>query len=294
MDTLRMMRLLVAIADTGNLSAVARDWGVSPSTVTHGLKRLEEQLGAQLVVRTTRQLSLTAEGEAFRDRARRILADMDEAMRGLSDAGPLSGPIRVTATNDLGRAQIAPLTDRFMRAHPGVTVQLFLGDSLVDLVEGGFDVGIRTGPLQDSDLKARLLLRGTKVVVAAPSYWNAHGRPEHPRDLERHNCLVLSTLTGQQAFWAFRAGDERFRVRVSGDRHVNDGMALRDWAVAGAGVALKSSFDVAADIAAGRLEPVLEGFTREATNLYAVSPPRAYEARRVRLFLDHLSAGLEG
>lgn len=291
MDTLKMMRLVLAVAEKGSLSAVARSWGVAPSTVTLGLQRLEAQLGTQLVLRSTRQMSLTPEGERFLDRARRILADLDEVMAGSEGEGPLTGALRVTATNDLGRLRIVPLLDSFMRAHPGVTLELLLSDRLVDLVEGGFDLALRTGPLRDSELTARLLLRGRKQVCAAPAYWDRMGRPAHPQDLARHNCLVLSPPGERQANWTFREGEKRLKVRVGGDRQVNDGQTLRDWAVAGAGVVLKSGFDVAHDIAAGRLEPVLEGFTTEATNLYAVSP-RLHGSRRVQALVEHLSRGL--
>ncbi|WP_138465762.1 LysR family transcriptional regulator [Poseidonocella sp. HB161398] len=292
MDDPRLMRLFVAIAEQGSLSAVARGWGVAPSTVTHGLKRLEERLGAQLVLRSTRRLSLTPEGARFLTDCRRILSDLEEVMSGFAERGPLKGQIRVTATNDLGRQRIAPLVHSFMELNPGLLVQLFLSDTVVDLVEGGFDFGIRTGPLRDSDLKARLLLRGRKRVCAAPAYWDRHGRPEHPRDLAEHDCLTLSMPGDTQAFWGFRDGETRFRQRVAGTRLVNDGQVLRDWAVAGAGVAFKSSFDIAADVAAGRLETVLDSFTTESTNLYAVFAPRAQESRRVRALAEHLSDGL--
>ncbi|MBJ3776903.1 LysR family transcriptional regulator [Acuticoccus mangrovi] len=292
MDDTRLMRLFMAIVDHGTLSAVARAWGVAPSTVTHGLKQLEDRLGAQLVLRTTRQLSLTAEGDRFLGHCRRILADLDEVMTDFSERGALTGSLGVTATNDLGRQRIAPLIDEFMRIHPDLRIQLFLSDTVVDLVDAGFDVGIRTGPLRDSDLKARLLLRGRKLVCASPDYWRRHGKPAHPRELADHNCLVLGSREETQAYWSFREGADRFRVRITGDRTVNDGQALKDWAVAGAGVVMKSVFDVADDLAAARLETALDAFTGEATNLYAVFPPRGHDSRRVRVFLDHLAEGL--
>ncbi|WP_172327158.1 LysR family transcriptional regulator [Mangrovicoccus sp. HB161399] len=292
MDDPKLMRLFVAVADLGTLSAVARSWGVAPSTITHGLKQLEERLGAQLVLRSTRRLSLTPEGERFLGESRRILGDLDEIMSGFAEDGPLSGDIRITATNDLGRERIAPLIDGFMRLHPGLHVHLFLSDTLVDLVEGGFDFGLRTGPLRDSGLKARLLLRGRKNICASPGYWDRHGRPAHPRELAGHNCLVLAPPGETQAFWSFREDGARFRIRVSGDRLVNDGQVLRDWAVAGAGVVLKSGFDIAADLSAGRLETVLDAYTAESTNLYAVFAPRGHEARRVRTLIDYLAAEL--
>ncbi|MAC77786.1 MAG: LysR family transcriptional regulator [Rhodobacteraceae bacterium] len=292
MDVLRTMRLFVAISETGSLSAVARRWGVAPSTVSLGLQQLEAQLGAQLVLRTTRQLSLTSEGEMFLARSRRVLAEVDDAMRAFGEAGRLSGHLRITATNDLGRARVAPLLDRFLTDHPGVTADLFLSDQVVDLVEGGFDIGIRTGPLPSSDLKARLLLRGHKSVCAAPDYWKRRGKPAHPRDLADHDCILLGGPGEAQVFWTFREEGRAFRIRVTGPRQANDGETLRHWAIAGGGVVMKSSFDVAEDLAAGRLETALDAFTTEATNLYAVTPPREHAPRRVGMFMDMLSRGL--
>jgi len=292
MDDARLMHLFTAIADHGGLSAVARAWGIAPSTVTHGLKQLENRLGVQLVLRTTRQFSLTPEGEQFLRRCRRVLADLDEAMTAFRQDGPLTGNIRITATNDFGRQRIAPLIEAFTKLHSGLHVQLFLTDAIVDLVEGGFDLGIRTGPLPNSDLKAQLLLRGRKCVCAAPEYWRSRGKPAHPRDLSKHNCLLFATPDQTQAFWSFREDGKAFRVRVSGDRTVNDGQALKHWAIAGAGVAMKSSFDVVDEVGDGRLETALDAFTSEATNLYAVFAPRSHEARRIRVFLDYLSERL--
>ncbi|TPW27875.1 LysR family transcriptional regulator [Martelella alba] len=292
MDDPSLMRLFVAIAERGSLSAVSRAWGVAPSTVTLGLKQLEERIGTQLINRTTRSMALTPEGERFLQECRRVLTDLDTLMGSFSEDGPLSGTIRMTATMDLGRQRIAPLIETFMRRHPDVNVQLYLSDSVVDLVDAGLDLGLRTGPLQSSDLRARLIVRGHKCVCAAPAYWARHGKPALPEDLAGHNCMVFATPGETQTSWQFGNKGKRFRVRIHGDRTANDGQVLKDWAIAGAGVVLKSTFDIALDLAAGRLEAALEPFTTEATNLYAVFPPRQRQPRWLEAFLDHLSEGL--
>lgn len=292
MDTIRLLRLFVSIADTGSLSAVARGWGVAPSTVTQGLKQLEEHLGTQLMVRTTRKLSLTAEGEHFLQQSRQILSDLNDVMEGFSDKGSLSGNIRLTVMNDLGRERIAPLIDDFMELHPDLNIQLFLSDRMVDLVEDGFDFGIRTGPLPNSEMKARLLTRGRKCVCASPEYWKRAGKPQHPRELADHNCLVLGTPGDLKWFWTFRENGKPLRVRVSGNRQVNDGYILRRWAITGAGVAMKSYFDIEEDVKAGRLETALDDFTPDQTNLYAVSPARGHVSRRVSALIDFLHMAL--
>lgn len=284
----------MAVADLGSLSAVARAQALSPSTVTLSLQRLEDRVGARLITRTTRRLSLTPEGERFLSDCRRILADLDEAMDAVADRGPLRGEIRLTATNDLGRNILAPLVHDFMDANPGVQVTLMLSDGVIGLVEDSYDLALRMGQLPDSSLTARLLMRGSRRIRAAPSYWRRHGKPEHPRDLVRHNCMVLARPGAPQSSWQFQENGRVFGVRVHGDRTANDGGALRHWAIAGAGVVLKFDLDIALDLAAGRLEAVLDGFRLDDVNLYAVHPAGRRPSRRVSALIDFLADRLRG
>lgn len=293
MDQFDLLRLYVAIAEHGSLSSAARALSLSPSTVTLGLQRLEARVGAGLVTRTTRRLSLTREGERFLSDCRRILADLDEAMDGVADRGPLQGEIRVTATNDFGRNRLAPMIEGFMRNHRGVRVALMLSDAVVDLVEENYDLALRVGPLRDSRLTATLLMRGTRRICAAPAYWQRMGRPEHPRDLAGHNCMILARPAAPQTSWHFQENGREFSVRVRGDRTANDGGALRSWAIAGAGVVLKSGFDIEGDLAAGRLETVLDEFAVAEMNLYAVHPAGRRPARRVAAFIGYLTERLQ-
>lgn len=292
MDRLDLLRLFVTIAERGSLAAAGRALGIAPSTVTMALRRLEDQAGTRLVLRTTRRLSLSPDGERFLQRARNLLADVESAFDDLSSAGAISGTIRITATNDFGRTVLAPLIDSFLARHPKVRVSVLLTDAIQDLVEGGFDLAIRTGPLTDPALPVRLLLMGPRVVCAAPAYWRRMGTPGHPRDLERHNCLILARPGAPQSIWTFRTDGHDLPVRVSGDRDANDGAVLRQWAIGGAGVILKLRSDVAADLAAGRLESALDAFSTGLINLYAVFPSRERVPPRVQAFVDHLAAGL--
>lgn len=293
MDQFNLLRLYVAVADSGSLSAVARAQALSPSTVTLSLQRLEERVGARLVTRTTRRLSLTPEGERFLLDCRRILADLDEAMGAVADRGPLRGDIRVTATNDLGRNTLAPLIHDFMEANPGVQVTLMLSDGVIDLVEDSYDLALRMGQLPDSGLTARLLMRGSRRICAAPSYWRRHGKPGHPRDLAGHNCMVLARPGAPQSSWQFQENGRVFGIRVHGDRTANDGGTLRHWAIAGAGVVLKSDLDITGDLAAGRLETVLDGFRLDDVNLYAVHPAGRRPSRRVAALINFLASRLK-
>lgn len=292
MDQFDLLRLYVDIAEQGSLAAVARVRGLSPSTVTLGLQTLEARVGVSLVRRSTRRLAFTPEGERFLTDCRRILDDLAEALENLSDKGELQGVIRITATNDFGRNRLAPLIDAFMRSHPGIAIELMLTDAVKDLLEDRYDLAIRMGQLADSQLTARLLMRGRRYVCASPDYWAQYGRPDHPRELMQHNCMVLARPGAPQANWVFREKNHEFTVKVSGDRLANDGGTLRNWAVAGAGVVLKSSCDVEDDIAAGRLEAVLDAFSMTETNVYAVYPHGRRPARRVTALIDYLGTHL--
>ncbi|RMX06877.1 LysR family transcriptional regulator [Corticibacter populi] len=291
MDQISLFRLFITIADNGSLVAAARSLAIAPSVATLGLQRLEEMVGVVLVTRTTRRLSLTPEGERFLLDCRRILTEIQEAMDSLSDSGPLRGDIRVTATSDFGRNSLAPVIDGFMRCHPEVRMSLFLSDSVLDLTEAGFDVALRMGSPSKLHSDNRLLVRGTRQVCASPDYWKQKGKPSHPNDLLHHNCMVLARPDAPQSQWHFQDGSRDFAVRVSGDRTANEGNTLRNWAIAGAGVVLKSSIDIAADVAEGRLVPVLEEYELAEPNLYnlyAVVAPGRRQSRRIRAFVDYL------
>lgn len=289
MNVLAHIRTFIGIADHGSLAAAAKARGLAPSAVTASLQRLEDHVGAKLMLRSTRSLSLTPEGERFLAQCRRIVGDLDEAIDQAADAGPLRGTIRLTSINDFGRSRLAGLIDGFQMRHPDVTFELSLGDEVLDLIEGGYDLGLRTGPLSDSRLKARLILRGGRSVCAGPAYWAQYGTPARPEDLARHNCLVLSRLGDPQGTWQFRDGTKALAVQVSGNRTANDGGLLRQWAIAGAGVVLKSDYDIAADIEAGRLETALDAFRQTDVNLYAVHAAGRHPSRRVTAFIDYLA-----
>ncbi|MGL6020104.1 MAG: LysR family transcriptional regulator [Gibbsiella quercinecans] len=289
MDLLTHLRIFIDIADHGSLAAVARARSLAPSAVTASLRRLEAHLGTQLILRSTRHLTFTPEGELFLTQCRRIVRDLDDACDQIADDGPLKGTIRITALNDFGRSRLASVIDSFLKQHPGVRFDLTLDDAVVDLIEGGYDLGIRTGPLSDSRLKARLILRSGRSICAAPAYWQRWGKPARPEELVHHNCLVLSRIGNPQTIWRFNDGTETLSVAVSGDRTADDGGLLRRWAVSGAGVVLKSDYDIADDLKAGRLETALDEFKQNDVNLYVVHAAAQYLPRRARAFIEHLA-----
>lgn len=291
MDRIDALRLLLDVAAAGSFSGAARQRGLATSTVASAVSQLEQECGVALMARSTRRLVLTHEGQVLLEEARRIVADWDAALSGLKDQGALVGPIRLTTTNDFGRSQLRPLLDAFQLRHPKLRLSLLLSDSTLDLIGGQIDLAIRTGPLVDSGLHARLLLRGERLVCAAPAYWARHGKPAHPRELTAHNCIVLARPDAPLAAWPFREDGKAFSVRVSGDREASDGGLLREWALEGHGVVLKNRWDVSKELAEGRLETALDGFAAGRIDLFAVyagHPP----SRRVAALVEHLAAAL--
>ncbi|EHQ8971371.1 LysR family transcriptional regulator [Escherichia coli] len=288
MDLISHLRDFIVIADHGSMAVAAKMRGVSPSAVTASLQRLESYVGARLILRSTRGLSLTPEGERFLNQCRHIVGDLDEAIDQVADAGRLRGTIRLTSINDFGRSRLSHLIEGFQTRYPEVKFELSLNDEVVNLIETGYDLALRTGPLMDSSLKARLLLQAGRSVCASPEYWAHHGKPERPEELGRHNCLVLSRLGNPQRNWRFQEETKELTVQVSGNRTANDGGLLRQWAIAGKGVILKSDYDIADDLQAGRLETALEAFKQEDVNLYTVHAAGRQPPRRVSAFVDYL------
>jgi len=292
-DRIDALRLLLDVASARSFSGVARQRNVATSTVTLAIDGLEQEFGVALLTRSTRRLALTHEGEQLVADARRLVGEWDGLLAGLQQDGPLAGPIRIGATNDFGRNRLRPLLDAFQARHPGVYITLLLSDSVTDLIHDNIDLALRSGPLADSALHARLLVRGDRLVCAAPQYWDRAGRPLHPDQLTGHNCLVLARPDAPLAVWSFQEAGKAFGVKVRGDRQASDGELLRNWAIEGLGVTFKNGWDVQADLAAGRLERVLDEFSSGPVDLYAVypaSPP----SRRVAALVDYLAAALAG
>lgn len=291
MDRIDALRLLLEVAEAGSFSSVARQRVIATSTVALAVSQLERELGARLMTRSTRRLVFTHEGEALLGDARRIVTEWDAALSSLREDGPLSGPIRVTASSDFGRNHIRPLLDAFQARHPGIHISLILSDKAIDMLEEHLDLAIRSGPLPDSSLRARLLTRGARLVCASPGYWDQTGRPAHPRDLENHNCMIVARPGAPLSTWPFREADNLFSVKARGDRQASDGDIVRQWALEGLGVIFKNEWDIREDIEAGRLETVLDDFVAGPVDLYAVHPDGP-PSRRLAALVEFLAAAL--
>lgn len=287
------LSLFLRIVEKGGLSVAGREAGLSAATVSERLASLEAYYGATLLTRTTRAISLTEEGKALVDGARRLLAEAEELeSRVRHGVDVISGPIRISAPEDIGRRLLLPIIDTFLNEHPAVTIDLNLTDGNLDLVGQGIDFAIRHGLLADSSMRARSLGENRRIVCAAPSYLEENGTPEHPDDLAQHDCIIMRFGQNLDREWPFVIDGAMRKVAVRGRRVVNDGGVVRDWCRQGRGIALKSIRDVDADLASGALVELLADFAAGSTALQIVYPPSAVQPRRVRMLIDRIAKAL--
>jgi DNA-binding transcriptional LysR family regulator len=284
------MEVFVRVAALGGLSAAAREFRLTPSGVSKLVSRLEARLGSRLVNRSTRKLQLTPEGEAFYQRATRILSDLEEAEREASVGASPRGHLRVNTNVPVGMRMIVPLIPAFLEQNPLITLDVVLTDTVVDLMQERADIAIRFGPLRDSRLVARKLGSTGMLVVAAPQYLARHGTPATPTELAQHRGIGW-TFSRTIGGWPFQDATDATIIAVPSVVRASDGEVARQLALGGAGIARLSRFHVAADIAAGRLVPVLESFNPgDREDIHAVFLGRGGPLpARVRAFVDFLA-----
>jgi DNA-binding transcriptional LysR family regulator len=288
-DSLYEMSVFAKVVANGSLSAAARDLGVSTAVVSRRLAGLEARLGVRLVNRTTRRLALTDEGASYHEACVRILGEIEDA-----DAAAAArrvepqGLLKVALPASFGHKHIAPLIPPFAARYPKIHLALSLSDRTVNVIEEGYDLAIRIGQLEDSSLAARKLAPNRRVVCASPEYLRTHGAPRTPDDLPKHNCLTTNDL---QMNWEYRGQDgKRGVIRVSGHYACDNWEVLREWAMAGLGVALKSTWDVRKQLEEGSLVRLLPGFDFGTdVAIYAVYPHRRYLPAKTRVFIDYLA-----
>lgn len=284
------LSLFLRIVEKGGLAAAGREFGLAPATVTERLAALEAHYGARLLTRTTRSISLTDEGRELVNGARRILAEAEEIEARIKlGVEKISGAIRISAPIDLGRNHLVPLLDAFMDEHREISIDLALNDGNVDIVGQGIDLALRYGDLADSSMKSKKLRGNRRLVCASPVYLKQNGMPKHPDDLEYHNCIIMRFGTQTFQDWSFEVEGKHRTCRVKGNRIANDGDLVRHWCLRGHGIALKSEWDVKADLKTGRLVSVLEDFAPQPNSLQMVYPSGAVQPRRVRALMGYLS-----
>lgn len=301
MDNLGDIRLFVEAASLGGLSAAGRKLGLSPAAASARLLKLESALNTRLFERTTRQLRLTAEGALYLEHCRYALGALDDAHAALqAGRSAVGGKLRIAATSDFGRHVLQGWLEEFNQLYPQITLALILGDAVANLLQDDLDLAIRFGVPQNSSMVARPLAFNRRVLCAAPSYLAAHGAPAHPSDLHRYDCIALVTAPGMANEWRFERDGEvaSFLVPSSGARETNDGAVAREWAVNGHGIAMKSVWDIGADLQAGRLKVLMPEWRTPDAPVHALYQRTRYMAPRVRALLDFLTerfakAGIE-
>lgn len=287
------MRIFRAVAEAGGFTAAAKALGVSQPFVSETLTGLERRLGVQLLHRSTRTQRLTSEGEAFLASCKRLLDEVEFAESAIRSPEP-AGDLRVTAPRAFGIDQIVPQLPAFMQAHPRVSVQLSLSDTLANLIEDHFDVAVRMGRLQDSSLQSRRLCGLQRIVVASPRYLEAHGAPATPADLARHTCLLWQGPMDHLNRWPFDVDGQPQEVAVQGRLRSNDGTVLYRMCVDGLGIMRLAEHLALPAIRAGLLVPLLvDQQAFDDTAIHVVFLPERRLVPRIRAFVDYLGRVFE-
>ena len=289
MDKLQALKAYATVVEQQGFAAAAREMGQSRSAVNRLVIALEDELGVQLLNRTTRRVSPTANGAAFYERVRPLLGALEEAERDVTEAQQrAAGRLRVNAPMSFGTLHLGPAVADFMTRHPELQVELQLNDRIVDIVEEGFDLAVRIAePQEETSLVDFRLCEVRRVICAAPSYLAAHGVPERPNELRARPCLHYGNLRSGN-LWRLTGPEGDAGVRVNALFSSNNGEVLRDAAVCGLGIALLPTFIVGPDLRAGRLVPILEDYRPPGAVLSAIYPPTRHLSAKIRLLTDFL------
>lgn len=279
------LKLFVRIAATQNISSAGAEFGLSPAVASVQLSKLEEGLGARLLHRTTRKVSLTEEGQAFYQHAEDVLASVEAAQAsvGAGRESP-SGTLRITAPASFGRMHMVPALNDFIQQYPQLKIDLMLSDTLMDLVEGGFDIAIRNSELKNSSLIARKLSDDRRILCASPDYLTNKGEPKSPQELTRHNCITLFGLD----HWHFEYQGHKSSIKVKGNFRTDNGEAIRDACMQGLGITINSTWSAYQQLISGELVEILNHYPLVSnTAIWAVYPSSRQLAPKVRAFINY-------
>jgi DNA-binding transcriptional LysR family regulator len=290
MATLDDYRVFIAVVEQGNLSAAARHLHRSLQAVSRALAALENELGVELIQRTTRRAQPSAAGLAFHARLKTALADIDLARSELAEHGArIDGTLRIGGSTQFSAPHLVPVVAAFMERYPHVDVELVVADHRADMQREKLDAAVRLGELPDSRLHARQLGMLRVVTVGAPGYFARHGRPQTPADLRRHQCIVRRSAEGAQR-WIYRRGNRRQSVDVHGRFSADNAAACNAAALAGLGIGLAALWQVRGLLDQGRLETVLDVWQLPAQPVHIVWPPGRQLPARTRAFIDFVAA----
>jgi DNA-binding transcriptional LysR family regulator len=290
-DRLQDLRVFVRAAESGSFSRAGRELGLSQPSVSRIVGELEARLGVKLLLRSTRRITVTDAGGLFLDRARDILADIEDAEDAARGLDSLRGTIRLVIPIMYGTRVIIPRLAKFLAMHPLLRVELSVADQRQDLVAEGADVAIRTGDLDDSSFGARKLATLMRMLVASPAYLAARSTPKTPADLASHDCIFGPGNFGRGS-WSFRRGDSEISVDVAGRICTNSGPGMLASALAGLGIAMMSTVMAGDELASGRLVPLLRGYKVPSVDVHAVFPGGPRPSAKVRALVDYLAEEL--
>lgn len=292
MDQIHLMKVLVAVGELESFAAAARRLGISPAAVTRAVGALEQTLGVKLLLRTTRSVRLTEAGSRYLEDSRNILASIHEANEAAAgvNAAPM-GNLSVTAPLLFGKAFVMPCIVDYLKAYPQVDVSAYFLDRVVNLVEEGMDVAVRIGPLPDSGLKALRVGQVRRLLCASPAYLQQHGEPRHPDELTQHTIIAASGVSPRLE-WKFGPSHAPIQVRVKPRLTVTSNDAAIVAASAGLGIARLLSYQVADDLAAGRLRVVLQDHEEAPWPIHVLHRESKYGSTKVRVFIDRLAEHL--
>jgi DNA-binding transcriptional LysR family regulator len=286
MDRLAALEMFVRVVDTGSFSAVARRQRIGQPAVSKAVVQLEEWLGVSLLMRSTRSVVPTEAGRLFYERAKRMIEEADEAVvAARGSASGLSGKLRVSTSVFFGRLHVIPQLSAFLAEHPDLDVELVLDDRVVDLVNEGIDVALRIGPMPDSNMTARRIAEGRRVVVATPAYLQRHGTPKSPGELINHQVVIYTGGGGDEA-WTFRKGAAEVSVALQGRLKVTAAEGLRQAVNCDLGLGVCSEWAFSPELRSGKLVAILEDWTLPPTNLSAVYPTGRLASTKARAFVS--------
>ena len=285
------LNVVLKVAEFRNITAAAESLDMLTATASAAVKRVERALGAELFIRTTRQLRLSAAGERYIPNCEQALQMLDLAKQNVKDdLDIVDGELRISVPSDLGRNLILPWLDDFMQEHTSVSLKLHISDSIIDFYRDPVDIALRYGSPNDSSLYGFKICNVPQILCAAPSYLDKYGEPTHPNDLITHNGLFYQLRDMINDVWEFTHPDNDgvIKVKMQSDRVSNDAELVRRWCVAGKGITTKSSLDMSIDLLAESVVPILAGFKPKSTELWLICPSRQSITPAVRLLREHL------
>jgi len=284
------LQVVLKVAEFRNITAAANHLDMQTATASAALKRVEAQLGAELFIRTTRQLRLSPAGERYLPQCEQALQLLAQAKHNMQeDKATVDGQLRIALSSDFGRNLVAPWLDDFMQQHPKVSLRANISDSNIDFYRDAVDLALRYGSPNDANLYGFKICNIPRVLCAAPSYLKEHGTPEHPQELPNHNALLYQLHDIIHDVWEFEEDGKQHKIKVQGNRASNDSDLVRRWCVAGKGLAAKSCLDMSADLLAGRVQNIMPNYPAKASELWLVFPSRQSITPAARLLRDMLT-----